>query len=202
LEIAREYPAVLVNSVFQDNDENASLLENFRYIAVRESRSADYVRAFGFDVDVVPDVIFASAFVRAYTKNAPVNDIGMSDSVFRQKFRFGPFKWKRAFGFPAQCSVVEYLKMLESYRRLCIGRFHGVVLASMLGIPFSSWESNTWKISGLMRDMGAEHLHFATQRDAVRAVPCVFPLQIREFVDAAPARIERMFDHIASLAKR
>jgi hypothetical protein len=200
LELAARYPSVLVNAVFEDNAETAHLLKDFRLIACRESLSARYVGSLGFPAEVCPDVIFASAFIRAFSPEPPQHDLGLTDSVRWRRSRLGPIRLKRKFGFPAECGIVDYLKTFTSYRRLCIGRFHGVALASMLGIPFSSWESNTWKTRGLMRDMGAEHLHFTTQQEAIAHVPRDFPESIRQFAAAAPGRIEALFDRIANLA--
>ncbi len=202
LEIAGRYPAVLVNAVFEENEENAALLRDFLLISCRESLSAEYVKSFGYEAGVNPDVIFASAFLRAYTKDAPSAGLGITDSVRWRKTSIGPFKRKRRYGFPADCSIVDYLKVFSSHRSLCIGRFHGVVLASILEIPFSSWESNTWKTRGLMRDMGAEDLHFSTQEEALMHVPVELPRSIQQFATAAPARIEGMFDRIAEIAHR
>ncbi len=200
LELAGRYPAALVNAVFEDNADNAALLGAFRLIACRESLSGDYVRSLGHRCEVVPDVLFASAFVRAYTPDPPSADLGLTDSVVWRKRRWGPLKTKRKYGFPAECSIVDYLRVFTSYRRLCVGRFHGVVLAAVLGIPFASWESNTWKIRGLMRDMGVEGLHFETQQEAIPHVPHELPESVRRFAAAAPERIERMFDRLAALA--
>ena len=202
LEIAASYPTVLVNAVFEENSETAHLLKNFLLISCRESLSAEYVRSFGFETEVNPDVIFASAFIRADTMDEPQHNLGLTDSVRWRKSHFGPFKQKRKYGFPAECSVVDYLKTFTSYRHLCIGRFHGVVLASILKIPFSSWESNTWKTRGLMKDMGVEHLHFSTQEEAIHHVPAVFPESIHHFASEAPMRIEAMFDRISAIARR
>lgn len=200
LELAARYPSVLVNAVFEHNPETAHLLKDFLLISCRESLSTQYIRSLGFESETCPDVIFASAFIRAYSPDPPRHALGLTDSVRWRKSRLGPIKLKRKYGFPAECGIVDYLKTFTSYRSLCIGRFHGVVLASMLGIPFSSWESNTWKTRGLMTDMGAPHLHFDTQQEAIPQVPHELPESIRQFAAAAPARIEALFDRIATLA--
>lgn len=200
LEIASRYPSVLVNGVFEENERIAHLLKNFLYISCRESMSADYVRSFGFDAAVNPDVIFSSMALRCYTKDPPRRELGLTDSVRSKKVRIGPFTRKREYGFGADRSYVEYLKELASYKRLCIGRFHAVIAASVLGIPFSSWDSNTWKIRGLMKDMGVEHLHFSSQEEAIRHVPDIIPASVQEFAKSAVFRIEKMFEHLAQIA--
>src|SRR5690606_19116592 len=60
LEVAGKYPSVLVNSVFEANDDVAHLLKNFLFISCRESLSAEYIRSFGYDAVVNPDVTFSS----------------------------------------------------------------------------------------------------------------------------------------------
>jgi hypothetical protein len=200
LQIAAKYPTVMVNGVFEDNEDIASLLENFLFISCRESLSATYIRDLGFPSVVTPDVIFSSMALRSYTKEAPTKDLGLTDSVRSNKTRIGPFTRKREYGFTAERSFVDYLEEFASYRRLCIGRFHGVVAAAVLGIPFSSWDSNTWKIRGLMKDMNVEHLHFASQEEAVMHAPEVMPRSVEEFAREGVTRIDRMFNHIAEIA--
>jgi len=200
LKIAEQYPSVLVNGVFEENDQIAHLLKNFLFISCRESLSAEYIRSLGYESAVNPDVIFSSMILRAYTKDAPHAELGLTDSVFWKRSRVGPFKRKRRYGFTAECSFVDYLRELTSYKRLCIGRFHGVVVASVLGIPFSSWDSNTWKTLGLMKDMDVERLHFSTQEEAMRHVPEVFPKSISAFATQAVGRINDMFDRVAAIA--
>jgi len=200
LEVAGKYPSVMVNGVFEENDKIAHLLKNFLYISCRESLSANYVRALGFESAVNPDVIFSSMVLRAYTKGQPTTDLGFTDSVKWRKSRIGPFKRKRKYGFAAERSFVDYLEEFTSYKRLCIGRFHGVVVASVLGIPFSSWDSNTWKTLGLMKDMGVPNLHYSSQEEAMRHVPETMPDCVTEFAKLAVSRIDRMFEHIADLA--
>jgi hypothetical protein len=200
LKIATQYPSVMVNSVFEDNDHIVPLLKNFLFISCRESFSASYIRAFGFQAAVTPDVIFSSIALRSYTKDLPTKDLGLTDSVKSRKMRFGPLTHKREYGFTAERSYIEYLEEFTSFKRLCIGRFHGVVAAAVLGIPFSSWDSNTWKIKGLMKDMNVDHLHFSSQEEAILHVPDVMPSSVEEFSKQAVARIDNMFDYIAEVA--
>lgn len=200
LEIAKNHPCVMVNAVFEENEKIAHLLKNFLYISCRESLSGSYVESLGFDSDVNPDVIFSSMFLRAYSKRKPIHHLGVTDSVKSNKTRIGPFTRKPKTGFAAARNIVDYLEEFTSYEHLCIGRFHGVVIASMLGIPFSSWDSNTWKTRGLMQDMGAGHLHFSDQQEALQHVPEFHPESVKEFAVQAVPRINRMFDKIAEIA--
>ena len=96
--------------------------------------------------------------------------------------------------------AADYLRELCFYERLCIGRFHAVVAASVLEIPFSSWDSNTWKTKGLMGDMGVSRLHFSTCNEARKHVPVRFDPQIKDFASEARRRVIEMFDTIGMIA--
>lgn len=109
---------------------------------------------------------------------------------------------KKPYGFGPDGNVADYLRTLSGYKRLCIGRFHAVVAASVLEIPFSCWESNTWKVSGMMQDMGAEQYVFPTFEEALSHVPESFDPNISEFAGNATPRIEKMFDRIADIARK
>ncbi|MCK0713471.1 polysaccharide pyruvyl transferase family protein [Chromohalobacter sarecensis] len=200
LDVARRFPSVLVNAVYQENPRNEAL-DRFLYRSARESQSADEVRQLGLQCDVTPDVIFAAMQLRSFVKPDPIEDLGVTDSVLKKRRTIGPIQLKKqAYGFRPNTSVANYLHTLSSYQRLCIGRFHAVVAASVLGIPFSCWESNTWKISGLMQDMGAPEYCYTNFSQAFDNVPALFDDRIQVFADGAVGRIESMFDNIATIA--
>jgi len=196
--LAAEFPAVLVNSVYEQNQPRRELAA-FRYLSARESLSADAIRSQGVECDVTPDLLFASAGLRAFVAPAPTEDVGFTDNVTRRETRFGPLK--RRFGFsPYVATVAQYLNKLCSYKRICAGRFHAAAACAVLGIPFSTWDSNTWKTRGLMKDMGAAALHFSSFEEAFANVPQRPDESIASFAVAAVSRIEQMFDHLAALA--
>jgi hypothetical protein len=200
IDLAERYPAVLMNCVYQDNSPHPGL-SKFLYISARESASAAAITEAGGHAVVVPDALFASSFLRSFQKPAPTDELGETDNVVRQYFHLGPLKIRRKIGFSTRCpTVAGYLEKLCSYRRLCIGRFHAAIAASVLEIPFSTWDSNTWKTRALMSDMGVPHLHFSNRTAALAAVPGEFPVEIRKFASEAPARIEAAFDRIARIA--
>jgi hypothetical protein len=200
IDLAQRYPAVLMNCVYQENSPHPGL-SKFLFISARESASAAAISEAGGRALVVPDALFASSFLRSFQKPAPTMELGETDNVVRQYFHLGPLKIRRKIGFSTRCpTVAVYLEKLCSYRRLCIGRFHAAIAASVCGIPFSTWDSNTWKTRALMSDMGVPHLHFASREEALAAVPADFPKPIRAYTAAAPARIEAAFDRIAQIA--
>lgn len=200
LDIAKRFPSVLVNAVYQANPPNDALRQ-FLYRSTRESLSASEIQSAGYTCDVTPDVIFASMQLRSFVKPKPYEELGVTDSVLKHRVRIGPLKLhKKPYGFSPEGSVADYLRTLSRYKSLCIGRFHAVVAASVLEIPFSCWESNTWKVSGMMRDMGASQYLFPTFEAAMLHVPGSFDRKIKGFAREAVPKVEQMFDQIAELA--
>ena len=56
---------------------------------------------------------------------------------------------------PTLYSYQLWLKSLELY---VTGRFHGVCLAAMIGVPFLALSSNSHKIEGILKDMDCSKL--------------------------------------------
>ncbi len=201
LDLAGRFPSVLMNCVYQENDPHPDLAK-FLFITARESAStAEVIRA-GAQCLTVPDALFASSFLRSFQKPAPTHALGETDNVVRQYLNVGPLKIRWKIGFNTRYPTVSgYLNKLSSYQRLCIGRFHAAVASSVLEIPYSTWDSNTWKTQAMMRDMGVPHLHFASRKAARENVPSVFPEEIRRFTADARGRIEAAFDRVAEIAR-
>ena len=201
IQLASKYPCALVNCVYQENPVWPELKE-FLYISARESLSANEIRSQDIDCHVVPDVLFASSLLNSFVCQGATKDYGVTDSAQKTSYHFGPFKLRLRLGLsPKQKMIADYLNFLCLHKSLCIGRFHAAIAASVLGIPFSTWDSNTWKMRGLMQDMGLPHLHFANRKEAMAAIPQEFDPKISVFVEQAKQKIETMFDTLASLAK-
>jgi hypothetical protein len=199
IDLAAAYPSVLVNCVFEKNKSNPNL-KKFLYIAARESFSAAEIQKHGATCEVVPDLIFGSTYARAFPKQKPVKKLGITDSVLREYYGIWPFR-VRIRGIPATGQTAGvYLKNLMRYKKIVAGRFHAAVLCSVVGIPFSSWDSNTWKTRALMHDMGVEHLHFNSRKAAIKHVPDQLPPQIPVFVEQARHRIDQMFGKVQAIA--
>ncbi|MEM9658212.1 MAG: hypothetical protein AAF961_07620 [Planctomycetota bacterium] len=199
LRLAESYPTALVNCVYQSNGLSPAL-RSFRFRSARESLSAAEIRSAGVACDVTPDLLFASQMLRSYAPPLATEELGFTDSVERRWRRYGPFR--RRFGFSPYVSLPsQYLDKLCSFRRICAGRFHAAVACSVLGVPFSTWDSNSWKTRGLMRDMGVERFHFSSFEAAVAHVPKTMDDSIAQFAVAAVARIEGMFDKLALIAR-
>ena len=186
-ELANNFPCVLVNCVWDENPD-VPALSQMRYISARESLSAEEISRQGVDCQVVPDVSFASMLLNAFQSNDATEDLGISDNVLDRESGFPPFV----------DNPYAYLNQLSRYRRLCLGRFHAIVAASVLKIPYSAWPSNTHKISGMMQDMGIEHLLGEDQATAIDRCPTQLDARVEDYTTRAKQRILDMFDQIAS----
>lgn len=189
VDIADEYPSVLLNTVWQNNPKYSSLY-NFKYIAVRESSSYNALPPNLSNVEIVPDLSFSSTYLRNLRKLPPYKDLGFTDNVIGKNYDDE---------ISALRPVNEFLSKICEYKRLCIGRFHGVVAASILQIPFSTWPSNTHKIEAMLTDMQVPHLHFETRDEALKNVPLVFDDKISSYVRKAQCKIDRMFENLHNL---
>lgn len=201
VDLAGDYPCALVNCVYQENPENPNL-KNFKWISARESMSAAAISEQGVNVEVVPDVLFASSFLRSFVPvTQAVKDFGFTDCAEKVVRRLGPIRFRYRPGFSPKIKVVgDYLNFLASHKRMAIGRFHAAICCSVMGIPFSTWDSNTWKTEGLMYDMGVPQLHFGSRDEALNNAPEAFPEEIVHFRSDAWRRIELMFDQLAEIA--
>lgn len=202
IDLAGEYPCALVNCVYQENPENLNL-KKFKWISARESMSAAAIREQGGRAEVVPDVLFASSFLRSFVPVVPASkDFGFTDCAEKVVKRLGPISFRYRPGFSPKTKVVgDYLNFLASHKRMAIGRFHAVICCSVMGIPFSTWDSNTWKTEGMMSDMGVPNLHFESRYEALKNAPAIFPEEIVQFRAEARMRIEAMFDRLAEIAQ-
>ena len=187
-ELPARYPAVFVNAVFQENPR-CDGLSQARLVSVRDEASRRELKAQGIDAIVTPDAIFASALLRAFQKPQPTMDIGFTDNVVDPS---SGFTVKVPF-------VADYLRTLCSYERLCIGRFHSAIAAAVLGIPFSTWPSNTHKIEELMAAIGVSHLHAQDLEGAEAICPLDFDPRISDFATSAARQVRDLFDRIAGL---
>lgn len=189
LKLANDYPAALINCVFQENGPQQSL-RNFRYISARESLSAEEIARQGVNCEVVPDLIFASTLLGSIVAAEPNLSLGITDNVINPLSGFSP----------KSDLVYDTLLKFKRCERICAGRFHAAIAAAVMGIPFSTWDSNTWKTYGMMQDIGIEHLHFSNLADAVSSVPSTMDPQVKPFVLSARKRIRLMFNQLSNIA--
>lgn len=189
LNLANDFPCALINCVYQENGSQPAL-NQFLYVSARESLSAGEIRNQGVDCQVVPDLIFASALLRSIV-GPPANlPLGITDNVTNPLLGFSP----------KSELVYDTLLKIRRCRTLCAGRFHAAIAAAVMGIPFSTWESNTWKTRGMMQDIGIEHLHFQTLAEAVAAVPTSLDPKVTAYVLQARKQIRTMFNQLSKIA--
>ncbi len=198
LEVADEYPSILVNCVFEEMDCSAHL-GKFKHVAVRESMSARYMETQHCrKPEIVPDLMFAHTEKMRQLTTYSQDAVFVSDSVVDLGSCTAPIADDR------------YVNSMSDYRRACCGRFHAICAAAMLGMPFSAWPSNTWKNKGIMADMGISEL-YADQYDgsarrmpvihrehAMRIVPDQLSDSVVRYVDDAVTSINNLFDRVAS----
>ena len=203
IELASQFPTALVNAVYQNNKPYKGL-SDLLYISARESLSANEVISHGSHCNIVPDLLFASSFLNSFTPNTkPSKKTGTTDNAKKITKQIGPFSFRYRWGkSPKQAIAADYLNHLSEHQSLTIGRFHAAISACVLGIPFSTWDSNTWKLQGLMSDMGVPHLHFTSLEEAVQATPTEVDPKVTLFAADAKLRIEKMFDTLALIASK
>tara|TARA_B100001769_G_scaffold267658_1_gene255258 strand:- start:797 stop:1657 length:861 start_codon:yes stop_codon:yes gene_type:complete len=202
INLSSEYPCVLVNCVYQNNPLNENL-KRFKLVSSRESLSAEALALNGINVSVTPDVVFASTYLRSFKPQNSIKNkkTGFTDCAKKSEFRFGPFCLKYRLGYsPKAHSLYSYLNFLYSHEKIAVGRLHAAVCCSVMGIPFSTWESNTWKMKGLMLDMGIPELHYSNRRDALDNIPKEIPGTIIDYAITAKKKVESLFDKMALLA--
>lgn len=184
-DLAKLYPSVLINAVFQENPDDFAV-GAFKRVFVRESNSAKYLDNYGVKAAVVPDLIFGSRLLRSVIKCEPEFDLGRTDRVGDESVGL----------IPNTGNPYIFVRDIMKYKRVAAGRFHAAVLCAIFDIPFATWDSNSWKTDGMMKDMGVPHLHFRNADEALQNVPPQVQPTVREFAMEAPSRIQSMFAEI------
>lgn len=195
LEIAKEYPSVLVNSVFQNNTI-LNGINHFLHISVRESYSAKELKKIGIHAEIIPDIIFSNNFIKNYITSQKNNQVLITDSVLNEDENYLFQRYNNYIQLISNRPDKETIKIISKSSAICTGRLHGVVLAAMLNIPFSAYSSNTHKIKGLLHDMDALHLYKTEIDDARKNIPKNIPNSIHNYVVSAPSIINNFFQKL------
>jgi hypothetical protein len=155
-------PAFLINaSLYEIDDRTAKHLHDFDGIWVRESQSAKHLKSHGIDSEVVPDLTLGRKYTIASTKRKGI--VG-TDSVLKNisqviETRCKGERWPllpilhRYKHIKNDKRAAEYANRLSRHRLVVTGRFHVVALCIATHTPFVAVESNTPKISALLRDV-------------------------------------------------
>ena len=182
--VAEKFPCALVNCVFEANIPRP-VTDKFIFKAARESWSAKELGAM-----VVPDVVYAHPLLQGLRPSSKVIDFFcFTDSVL-----------KKIGGDIRPATTPEaFVSMLSKYKFICTGRFHGIVVCSALGIPFSTYASNTWKNEALMNDIGTPHM-FASKREDAKDLLLQNTAPGRYIYSLlAAGKVKKMFEHIAEM---
>jgi len=203
--------SVLINTLWQDMGrlENAEqCLDKLSLISVRESYSYNnLIKMYPKKekISIVPDMIFG------INPNLPT--IGYGDSVHLKlrgimkkypnyyplsSIHKGTYLNIKDFNMPSTESYLSWLKSLELY---VTGRFHGVCLASLAGIPFLALKSNSHKVEGILHDMKCEELLIDSLNDVNKNIDRAKELITRAqgYAIYAKKQIEELFKKIGKL---
>ena len=98
-------------------------------------------------------------------------------------------------------SLQTYLIWLQSLDLYVTGRFHGLCLSALMGIPFLALSSNSHKIQAILKDMKCSELLITDikkvankKQQAIESLPKVY-----KYVQEAKKKIELLFEKIAQL---
>jgi hypothetical protein len=153
-------PTVLVNAVLQACDGDRGVLERLTDCTVRDAASSDYLTALGVPHRVVFDSILEAEFIAAarldLAGKVVVTDwhgsrVDVGTALQHVQAEIGDGAVWYPLEHPEQAAHWAHaLADLQAARLVVTGRYHGVCLAAMAGVPFVACGSNTWKVEGLL----------------------------------------------------
>ena len=209
-------PSFLINATIHAIDEKAAqLLRSFDRIFVRDSASQNELRGFGIDSTVVPDITLSADLPKAKTRSGycysgNVKKDSGEQLAARGKAGNMPFvcvKKEEYGGTPFAPGPLEYAEQLSSYELMLTGRFHVVTFCLATETPFVAVESNTPKISSLLRDIFGSADRVIPDSEIASVDLSRFARwseseisKLRTFRAAAKERVDRMFAEIGAIA--
>lgn len=159
-------PAILLNATLEYNDERVyEPLKDFALVAVRDTKSSDEVKKFGLPEPLYcPDFSLYHDFSSMRAEPAPSTprQIGVTDSVVKQvSERLIDLKAQRNLQLcdihidpqAGPQTIYDYAARMSELDLLVTGRYHAVCYAINTRTPFVAVESNTSKISSLLKDV-------------------------------------------------
>ncbi len=202
---------VLINTLWQDMGklgEDIKYLDKLNLISVRESLSYKNLLSiypYPDKVLLIPDLIFATEIEEM--------KIGYGDSVhhkikdiLKKKKNFLPLSYIdrghyneiRKVALPSLQAYINWLKSLDLY---VTGRFHGVCISALAGIPFLALTSNSHKIEGILKDMNCQELLIKSLKEVekkkVKAQWII--INAKTYAVEAKVKIEKLFKKIGQL---
>lgn len=164
-------PAFLVNAVFQESESFLDTLGALDDFTVRDGRSLAYAKSLGLGARWVPD-----SFLAAKSDDAEPDLKGdvVTDGHHRREDVVAALEAYRTASeatllpLLAKDAYTSWSRMKARLREadvLVTGRHHGIYLALKAGIPFVALGSNTFKVEGLLEDIGRPDLMASTLHD-------------------------------------
>jgi len=156
----------LINTSVFNLGEADKFLSCIDRINVREKKSSDYLKERGVDHDIVMDSFLGADFSDIPTQNYngktvimdwhPVrdSDVGRATLSYISSLEIGSSKWLPLNHY---CHLEDWRHIVANLRSagmIVTGRYHGVYLAGLAGVPFVALPSNTKKIQGLLESSG------------------------------------------------
>lgn len=211
-------PSFLINATIHAIDEKtARVLGSFDRIFVRDSTSQNELLRFGIESTVVPDITLSADLPKARTRSGycysgNVKKGSGEQLALRGKAGNMPFvcvKKEEYGGAPFAPGPLEYAEQLSSYELMLTGRFHVVTFCLATETPFVAVESNTPKISSLLRDIFGSTDRVISDEEIASVDLSRFARwseseisKLRAFRTAAREKVDRMFAEIGAVAPR
>ncbi|MBA4098129.1 MAG: hypothetical protein C0484_15370 [Rhodospirillum sp.] len=208
-------PAFLLNATISDiEDDVADELRAFDRIWVRESGSLAELEARAITSKVVPDLTLSTPLKSAWRRSG----ICGTDSVLgevsqaiatlcdRRGWPVRPMQRRPQGANDGRQTAAAYAKWLSSHALVVTGRFHAVTMCIATRTPFVAVESNSPKISSLVRDVFGDtrrvldldaikqlnpDSYVTWSREEIRA--------LKEYMRAARPKTFRMFADVAAV---
>ena len=182
LEIPLEYPSALINIVFEGVKEPSGL-SHFLYVSARESLSAEHVRSHGVDCEIVPDLILMQELERIHKGGLGTGTVDAARYLYTNT--------------DLGIHETDFIEKVSRYDNIVCGRFHGILICLLLGIPFSAYPSNTYKNEGLMIDLGLSPYYKKDIHQAAEVVPD--SIRENDYIQTGRDKIKAMFNTLAAL---
>ena len=210
-------PSVLLNATLQGIDA-ASLeeLKAFDAIYVRETASRDVLRRSGINALVAPDLVFSYSYKGTERRSGVLGidsvrpEISAAIEAHCNDMHWSYRRIKATkFGAGVVETIDEFCDQLSSTSLVITGRFHAVALCILTGTPFVAVESNTHKISAVLRDVfGNEDRLMAPGAISIVRDEDFMPwttMELRSiaaFLTGARTGVDRMIEETERLARR
>lgn len=215
-EIAKEMgkKVILLNTVWQDNQNTEDYLELFDLISVRESLSLQQLpEKFLYKSNVVPDLTFYNQINTSHNETGKIlftDSVNIKKTELLEKLAHN-YKQPLYLMYPHNQKIIHSLnffeeKLLTNASHIITGRFHVLTMGMKYEIPTLAFQSNTHKINGLLKDANLEG-YIVNESNCIEQQIQTFLLQnnknfvikSQEYSRRATVLIESYFEKIINL---